>query len=309
LLYALVIGLAGLLVSDRAAYGAAAGSLALYGLLVWAERHGLLTHHLAYTKTGDDAIATVIAVGVYLFLIAWVVSSTVQQIHSMHRRLDTLRTEAVAALSHDLKNPLGVIQSAAELAEGASADETAEQLARIRRGVRQSLDLVNNVLDAEALEVHALTPARERLQLNQLVTEVVELYASTAASRSISLSMRLSPDLPTVPADAQLLSRALGNLLSNAFKFTDEGGNVEVATMYEAGCVIVAVRDSGRGIPIQDQGRLFEKYSRASSAGRREGSGLGLYIVQSIIRAHGGRIGVESDTSKGTVFRVELPVQ
>jgi signal transduction histidine kinase len=307
LLYALVIGLAGLLVSARAAYAAAAGSLTLYGLLIWAERNGVLMHYLPYTKTGEDAVATVIAVGVYLFLVAWVVSHTVREIHSRHRRLDALRTEAVAALSHDLKNPLGVIQSAAELAEGATPDEAAEELARIRRGVRQSLDLVNNVLDAEALDVHALTPALERLELNRLVTDVVELYTSAAATKGISLSTRLGMDLPTVQADARLLSRAFGNLLSNAVKFTDAGGEVEISTSRDEGHVVVAVHDSGRGIPPEEQGRLFEKYGRARAAAHREGAGLGLYIVRSIVEAHGGRVRVQSEPSTGTVFIVELP--
>jgi signal transduction histidine kinase len=308
LLYALVIGLAGLTASERAAYIASAGSLLLYGMMVTAERHDLLAHHLSYTKTGPDAVATVISVGVYLFLMAWVVSRIVRGIHSTHRRINELRTEAVAALSHDLKNPLGVIQGSAELAEKAPANDLDDHLRRIDRAARQALDLINNVLDAAALEADLLTPTRSPTDVNRLVREIVDLYEATAATKGIRLSTDLASDLPSVSADTQLLSRALGNLLSNALKFTDEGGTAEIATARGVDYVTVVVRDSGRGIPREEHERLFEKYQRASSAGRQSGSGLGLYIVRSIVAAHGGSVTVSSETPRGTAFTVRLPI-
>jgi len=308
LLYALVIGLAGLTASERAAYLAAGGSVVLYGVMVTAERHGFLAHHLPYSKSGDDAIATVISVGVYLFLLAWVVSTIVREIHSMQRRIEQLRTEAVSALSHDLKNPLGIIQSSAELAEKAPPPEVNEHLRRILRAVRQALDLVNNVVDAAALDARLLTPALGTVDIRRLLADVVELYEATATSKQIRLSSDLAPDLPGLHADAQLLSRAFGNLLSNALKFTDEGGSVALTATYAAGTVRVSVRDSGRGIPANEQAGLFRQYARASSAGRQSGSGLGLYIVRSIVEAHGGHIGVRSEPPRGSEFVVELPV-
>jgi signal transduction histidine kinase len=308
LLYALVICLAGLMVSARAAYAVAAGSLVLYALMVAAERNGVLAHHLSYTKGTDDAVATVIAVGVYLLLVASVVSYTAREIHQTHRRVEALRAEAVSALSHDLKNPLGVVENAAELAEEGPPEDLAEHLRSVKRAARQALDLVNNVLDAAALDAQLLIPARAPVDLNRLAAEVCDLYQASAAAKSITLTTLLPPNPPVIDADARLLARALGNLVSNALKFTEAGGRVEIGTARSADRVTLTVRDSGRGIPPGELELLFEKYRRASTAGRQGGTGLGLYIVRSIAEAHGGTIRAESAPSAGTVFILELPL-
>ncbi|MCK6554053.1 HAMP domain-containing histidine kinase [Candidatus Binatia bacterium] len=310
LLYTVVIGLAGLIVSGGAAYAVAVGSSVMYAALICAERFGFLPHHLSYTKSGPDAVATVIAVGLYLTLVAWVVSSTVRQIRATHRRAEELRSEAVNALSHDLKNPLGAIRSYAELAETAPAGDNREYLRHIRRAAQHALDLVNNVLDAAALAARPMTPEHRPVQLNDLVADTAELYAAAAEAKGIKLSVTLAPDLPVVDADGQLFRRMLSNLISNAIKFTGEGGEVRVrTTSVNESRVRLIVSDTGCGIAPRDRPHLFSKYRRGRSGPDTGGTGLGLYIVRSIVDAHAGEVSVESDVGQGAVFTIDLPLR
>jgi signal transduction histidine kinase len=306
-LYALVIVLVGLLLSERAAYIAAAGSSTLYGLLVWAEHQGLLAHHVAYSKSAGDAAATVIAMSVYLFLAAWVVSYAAQQIRAIHRRAEGMRSEAVGALSHDLKNPLGIILGYAEIAAAVPPAERADYLRRIQKTARQALDLIHNVLDATASEDRSMVAKVEPVRVNDLVQQVVDLYQFAAEGKGIQLTAASAADLPPFDADPQLLSRAVGNLVSNAIKYTDRGGTVRIATAFEDGNLSIAVQDNGDGIATADLPRLFEKYSR-SGAQRVEGTGLGLYIVRLIAAAHGGSVHVTSEAGRGSTFSLALPI-
>jgi signal transduction histidine kinase len=121
------------------------------------------------------------------------------------------------------------------------------------------------------------------------------------------LSTTLAPGLPIVHADAQLISRALHNLVSNALKFTEAGGTVEIITRVDDDKIEITVRDSGRGIPADEQPRLFQEYARGASSGSIEGTGLGLYIVRRSAEAHGGSVNVVSEVGEGSTFTLTLP--
>jgi len=309
LLYALIIGLAGLILSGRAAYVSAAACSVSYGLLVWLERRDVLAHHLPYAKPTDDAIATVIAVSVYLFVASWIVSYAARQVRATYQRMEESRREAVSALSHDLKNPLGTIDGYAEMMADAGAEERADYVRRIRQSARQALDLVHNELDAAAVEGRGVALNREPLNVNHLVEEVADLYRASAEAKGVQLTTALAGHCPLLTADRQLLSRAIGNLVSNAIKYTDARGRVEIATAYQPGRITVTVRDTGCGIAPATQARLFEKYSRVATSTAVEGSGLGLYIVRRIARLHGGSVGVVSDVGRGSTFALALPCE
>ena len=307
LLYALIIGLAGLIVSGRAAYFCAAGSAVSYGLVGWGEQRGMLTHHLPYAKPGDDAVATVVTVSVYLFVAAWIVSYAARQVRGIYQRIEELRREAVSALSHDLKDPLGTIDGYAEMVAEATPVERDNYMRRIRESARQALDLVHNELDAAAVEGRSMVVNRELVNINELVERVVDVYRISAQAKGVRVTTALAGNCSPLRADPQLLSRAFGNLLSNAIKYTDANGVVEITTASRPGRVTVDVRDNGRGIAPANQVRLFQKYSRVANSAAVEGSGLGLYIVRRIAEVHGGTVGVISDLGKGSTFTLSLP--
>ncbi len=307
MLYAMVIVLVGLVLSERAAYVAAAASSTLYGLLVWAEQRHLLTHNLPYSKPANDAAATVIVVSVYLFLTASVVSYVARQIRGIYQRAESMRSEAIGALSHDLKNPLGIIHGYAEIAAGATPAEQADYLRRIQHATRQALDLVYNVLDATGSDERSIVPKLEPVRLNELVQQVADFYDFAAEGKEINLTTTLAPGLPGLDADPQLLSRAVGNLVSNAIKYTQPGGAVRTVTSFDDQNVTIAVHDNGYGIRSEDLTRIFQKYSR-SGTGRVEGTGLGLYIVHLIAAAHAGSVRVDSEIGVGSTFSLVLPI-
>jgi signal transduction histidine kinase len=307
LLYTLLIVLAGMILSGRAAYGCAAASALGYALVGWGEQHGILLHHLPYAKPPDDAVATVITVSVYLFVAAWIVSYAARQVRGIYQRIEELRREAVSALSHDLKNPLGVIDGFAEIAAEATPAVRKDYLRRIRQSARQALDLVHNELDAAALEGRGVVVNREPVNISELVELVADVYRPSAEAKGVRLTTVLSGDWPLLTADSQLVSRAIGNLVSNAIKYTHANGLVEITTSLRGGKVAVSVRDSGCGIAPENQGRLFQKYSRVGTSAAIEGSGLGLYIVRRIAEAHGGAVGVISDVGQGSTFTLSLP--
>jgi len=307
LLYALIIGLAGLIQSGRAAYFCAAASAVSYALVGWAEQEGVLAHHLPYAKPEDDAVATVISVTVYLFIAARIVSYAAQQVRGIYQRIEELRREAVSALSHDLKDPLGTIDGYAEMVAEATPVERDHYMRRIRQSARQALDLVHNELDAAAVEGRSIVVNRQPVNINELVEKVVDVYRISAETKGVRLITSPAAHCPALTADAQLLSRAIGNLLSNAIKYTDANGLVELTTAVQPGHVTVSVRDTGCGIAPASQARLFQKHSRVATSAAVEGSGLGLYIVRRIAEAHGGAVSVVSNLAKGSTFTLSLP--
>ncbi|HUL99891.1 MAG TPA: HAMP domain-containing sensor histidine kinase [Mycobacterium sp.] len=307
LLYALTIGLAGMMLSGRAAYYCAAASAVSYGLVGWGEQRGVLAHYLPYARPADDAVATVITVSVYLLVAAWIVSYAARQVRGIYQHIEELRREAVSALSHDLKNPLGTIDGYAEMVAQATPVERDDYMRRIRQSARQALDLVHNELDAAAVEGRGMVVNRERVKLNELVEKVIDVYRGSAEAKGVRLTTPPSGNGIVMSADPQLLSRAIGNLLSNAIKYTDAAGQIDITTASQPGLVTVNVRDSGCGITEATQARLFQKYSRLATSAAVEGSGLGLYIVRRIAEAHGGSVRVISAAGQGSTFTLSLP--
>ncbi len=308
LLYALVIVLAGLVLSEPANYLAAAGSALAYSAMGCAEQMQWLPHLVPYAKPSDDALATLVIVDVYLALVAWVASYAIRQMRAVYVRAEQMRGEAVSALSHDLKNPLTIIQGYAAIAEEDPTIDRLDYLRRIHHSAQQALDLVRNVLDAAAIEGRPIAPTYEPVRLNELVQQVTDFYELVAEGKRIHLVTELAREMPIIHADGQLLSRALGNLLSNAIKYSERTGTVRVTTAAGDSTVSVAVSDDGPGISETDQAELFQKYRRASAAQRIEGTGLGLYIVRQITAAHGGKVIVSSALGRGSTFTLELPL-
>jgi signal transduction histidine kinase len=308
LLYALIVVLAGLVLGEPANYLAAAACALGYGAMAAAELAGLLPHLVPYGKPPDDALATVVIVSVYLILVAWVGSYAIRQMRVIYERAEQMRGEAVSALSHDLKNPLTIIQGYAEIAEGAPVTDRPQYLRRIQFAAQQALDLVRNVLDADAIEGRPITPTYQPVRLNELVRQVIDSYQLAADGKHVRIVTDLAAGLPIVHADSQLLGRAIGNLLANAIKYSEREGVVRLTAGADDATAYIRVSDAGPGIADADRARLFEKYQRAGTARDVEGTGLGLYIVARIAEAHGGQVTVASRVGEGSTFTIELPL-
>jgi signal transduction histidine kinase len=225
------------------------------------------------------------------------------------RQLDRLKDEFVSSVSHELRTPLTSITGYVELLlEEEPTAQRREYLRVIERSADRLLGLVSDLLFAARLQEGRLELEREPVDVVRLVTEAVEEARPRAESAGIGLAARCDGPL-TVEGEPARLAQLLDNLVSNAIKFTPEGGHVAVDAAAHDGVVRIDVSDSGIGISADDRERLFERFFRSQSALERQiqGTGLGLYISKAIVEAHGGRIGVSSTEGEGTTFAVEIP--
>jgi len=227
-----------------------------------------------------------------------------------------LQADFAAMIVHDLRSPLtSIIGTAALLKEGLLGplnDEQRKWLSRIEAGSCTLVDLVSDFLDVSKLEAGAVNLDKRRVDLNRLVQASLENHLLLAKDKGICLTSCLDRTLPQVQADPSRLEQVLGNLLSNALKFTPEGGKIEVGTSRDNGNgTRIWVKDSGVGIPPQEIGYLFEKYRQTSSGknSKQKGTGLGLVICKMIVETHGGKIWVDSEEGKGSTFTLMLPSQ
>lgn len=227
------------------------------------------------------------------------------------RRAERLRRELTANVSHELRTPLTSIKGFAEtLLEGAMADEVMCRrfLTIIDNEATRLMTLVDDLMALSRLESKVVTMELAPVQLDKLIAEALSRMRPQAERRRILL--RIAGAVPeAVEADWDRILQVLTNLLDNAIKFTPEGGTVEVSVRDTGGEAVVAVTDSGRGIPEEDLPRVFDRFYRVERSRTREagGTGLGLAIAKHIVEAHGGRISVQSRVNAGSTFTFTLP--
>ena len=229
------------------------------------------------------------------------------------QRAESLRDSLSAMLVHDLRTPLTAIIGPLEmLLDDTSApfdDIQRELLTMCQRNAHRLLGMVNDLLDIGKMESGEIILERTDVTPGALVEEAVRQTAPLAGEKGLEVAHDVAPGLPRLHADEDLLRRVLVNLLGNAIKFTPEGGRVAVSARDAPGALVFSVRDTGEGIPREAFGRIFEKFGQVESrsAGRRMSTGLGLTFCKMAVEAHGGRIGVESEPGKGSVFSFTIP--
>jgi signal transduction histidine kinase len=219
------------------------------------------------------------------------------------------RSNFVAMLSHDIKNPLTAIVGFVDVLRDTLRDgrTPTEEIDAIESSAREAIALAQNFLEADKIETGALIVNRFDAELNDVVENAVRQQVARARLRHVELRVELDPSTPSLRADAALLERAVANLLHNAIKFSPPRATVEIATTSRGGTATISVRDHGPGIAPSHRPKLFQRYGRGDPS-RADSTGLGLYIVKTIVEAHGGTVEVDSPAGGGSRFRISLAV-
>lgn len=230
------------------------------------------------------------------------------------RRLERVRRDFVANISHEFRTPLTAIQGFAEtLLSGALDDrENARRFLQIIRDHAARLGrLTAELLRLSEIEARKLELDRRPLDVRNLLEACAETARFDAAQKRIALSVQSPPDLPPLLADSNLLHEALQNILDNAIRYTPDGGSVTLSASRSGDHLVLAVQDTGIGIPKAEQARIFERFYRVDPARSRElgGTGLGLSIARHLVELHHGRIEVESEVGRGSTFRILLSLR
>lgn len=224
-----------------------------------------------------------------------------------NRQLETF----AAVVAHDLRNPVGLIQTSAGflldvlLQEG--SDPVRKQLRIIHRSATRANRLIQDLMDVARLDAGQFTLERERTSVPSALDEVLVVHRAAAEEMGIRLESRIGDELPPLDADRDRLLQIFDNLLSNAIKFTRQGGTVLLEAEQDEPWVRFSVADTGAGIPEELRAHLFDRFWQARSSDRR-GLGLGLAIAKGLVEAHGGRIWVESQLGEGTTFYFTMPM-
>ena len=232
------------------------------------------------------------------------------------QELDKLKSQFLSVATHELRTPLSVIlgynSMLAETLEGKIEAEEKETLRESIAACKRLIRLVNSMLDITQIESGKMRMNVAPADLRQIVNSVVTLFHHESREREVHLEVDLPSRLPRLLVDAERIEQVLINLLGNAMKFTERGGSITVSVRQHAGFIEVSVKDTGIGIPPEDQAHIFDEFTqirRQASNRHRHGSGLGLAIAKRIVEAHAGTIAVSSTPGTGSIFRFTIPLE
>ncbi len=230
------------------------------------------------------------------------------------REAERFRSRFLGHMSHELREPLTNIIGFSRLMlkglDGDLNDQQRKDVKIIHANSQHLLGLINDLLDISQIEAGLMELHFQDLDLSEMINSVMSTASALVRDKEIDLLQEIEPDLPIVQADVTRIRQVLLKLLTNAANFTDQG-SITVRAWSEDGRVLVSVSDTGRGIPLEDQERIFERFEQGQLGdGRRpDGAGLGLALSKEFVAMHGGKIWVESEVGVGSTFTFSLPVE
>lgn len=222
--------------------------------------------------------------------------------------IETLKTDFVSNVSHEMKTPIAIIKNYAEMLqmEHISEEQRKEYAKSVENAAARLSDLIGNILKLNKLENQRLTPDIEVYDVCRQLCECILQFEESWDEKEIELETEIE-DVAMVRADASLLELVWNNLLSNAIKFTEPGGLVRVSQTSDEKQVRIAVSDTGCGMSLESMEHIFDKFYQGDTSHAKEGNGLGLALVQRVLELMDGEIQVVSEEGKGSTFTVILP--
>jgi len=239
-------------------------------------------------------------------------SQRLQETEQKQRELDIMRRDLIAWIGHDLRTPLTSIRAILEaLADGVVDEPEMEQryLETAQRDIRSLSHLIDDLFEMSQLDAEGLKLDHTRNSISDLISDTIESFSEVAQQEQVDLHGCAESGLELICMDVQRIGRVLNNLVANAIRHTQAGGEVNVCANSHPDGIEVEVSDTGEGIKKEDLPHVFDRFYRGekSRSRRTGGSGLGLAIAKGIVEAHGGQIGVKSIIGEGTTFHFTLP--
>ena len=220
---------------------------------------------------------------------------------------ETLRTDFIANVSHELKTPLAVIQNYGTMLQkpGLPEEKRLEYAKSITDASRRLADLITNILKLNKLENQQIFPEQQTYNLGEQLCECLLNFESTWEKKEIEIDTNIEEEI-FVESDAELLTLVWNNLFSNAMKFTEQGGSVSLELKSDGEWAVVRITDTGCGISPKVGKHIFEKFYQGDTSHATQGNGLGLALVKRVVDIVGGDISVSSEVGKGTTFTVKI---
>ena len=222
--------------------------------------------------------------------------------------VETLKTDFISNVSHEMKTPLAVIGNYGTLLQNPdlTEEERLEYAKNITHSSKHLAELITNILKLNRLENQQIFPRADSYNLSEQLCESLLQFESVWEEKEMEISTDIPEDI-TISADSELLSIVWNNLLSNAFKFTDMGGKVSVSLSEDSEYATVTVSDTGCGMTAETGKHIFEKFYQGDTSHATKGNGLGLALVKRIIDITGGEVSVTSAVGVGSTFKVKIP--
>ncbi len=228
------------------------------------------------------------------------------------KSIENLRRELIANVSHDLRTPLSIVKGYVETLlikeENISKEDRVKYLKTSMSSLERLEKLIAQLFEYSKLEAKQIEPKKEPFFVSELAQDVTAKYQILAKAKDIKIVLNKKENLPLVFADLSLVERVIQNLMDNALKFTPEGGTIGIDLDVTDNNVSIQVKDTGPGIPEDQQAHVFERYRKADRTGNKQaGAGLGLAIVKKILELHDTSIHIKSKMNEGTAFMFQLP--
>jgi len=230
------------------------------------------------------------------------------------KKIDQLKSDFVSLVAHEIRSPMNTVLAQLKVVlDGLAGDVSQKQqeiLSRSSEKIKSLADLSTELLDLARIESGLITQEKERLNVSEIIEDQVTFYQTAAQAKNTTLELHQPTNLPPVIGNKYNMEEVFSNLISNAIKYTPEGGKVTVSAAAEEKYLCIFVRDTGYGIPEEEVDQVFDRFYRVKNDKTRSitGTGLGLAIVKSIVKAHDGMVRVESKPDQGSTFYVYIPI-
>ncbi len=278
----------------------------------------LAVYNIAQTYAAPElVIFVVVGLSTFLFIVSFIIISAFEQVVMArqqevlrHRELLAMKDQFVFVAAHELRTPANAIRWALETLEARKSpmlEQEKEVVSALQISSTRLLDLVKDLLEVARIETGAVSMHLQPLSIGAVLKESLESLVTHAEKSKIQIQNNVPEDLPMVFADKARLKEVFDNLITNAIKYNKEDGSVILTAEPQTGGISLHIRDEGKGISVDDQPHIFEKFWRSVDTHAIEGSGLGLFIVKQLMTLMQGRITFSSEKDLGTVFSIYLP--